>query len=248
MTWEEKVSGSDKNDQIFFSIYSYDGVAVVKQEPAVVDNDGHLKKSMNQSNPAVAADEGDYFMLAWVEEKDNIRGLIGRYTGNTYVPIRDQFVINQYGDGDRGQPSVASIGAASGWVVVWQDQLDDGDGDLFMRIYPQDGNEAEASDEIRVDNAYSGGARYPRVAVDANAGRIYICWTDTRNDSEENIIAAVFDLEGNRLLHDFRVDTDPGTERQQAPDPAFDTQGRVVNVFEDRGGDGDVYLNRLRFP
>ena len=249
VTWEERYAG-DSYLSVFFSIFSPNG-----QEIFTRPEQANLV-AVNSSEPAVAVDYANAFMIVWTESNWDIRAIVAQlHTDPEYEwsiferadgKPADNFPINQETSGTRANVAVAPINdELGGWVVVWEDYADHSAGDIYCRIFDLAGN--PVANEFRVNNSNAGGAIQPDVAVDAIEGRIYVTWTDSRF-GDNDIVAALFDLDGNRLLADFRVDTDPGQAHAQRPAARFDPLGDIVNVFEDLSTDRDIYLNRLTFP
>jgi hypothetical protein len=90
-----------------------------------------------QRNPVVAMDSAGRFVVVW-QSKEQDQGpqsfaIMGRDYDSTGDPIGPEFLVNTFYESHQEKPSVAVV-PAGGYVVVWQSNLQDGDG---IGIYGQ---------------------------------------------------------------------------------------------------------------
>jgi hypothetical protein len=135
-----------------------------------------------QVDPAPAVNADGTIFIAFIDYSSH--GGVGSGTniyGRMYDaganPLQSQeFVLTSWsGNGDQREPRVAAD-ALGRFIVVWEDQLNDGDGyGVMARIY--DGAGVPLAPEFQVNTTTHGDQRAPRVAADAS-GNFIVTYQD----------------------------------------------------------------------
>jgi len=229
---------NDRDGDIYAQRYAADGTPIGNNFK-VNDDSG----SANQYSPAIAVDAVGNFVVVWMDKRNGWDGDIyaQRYAADG-TPIGGNFKVN--GDtGSAGQESPAiAIDAAGNFVVVWQDERNDRDGDIYAQRYAADGT--PIGDNFKVnDDQGSAGQEHPAVAMNA-AGNFVVVWQDERND-DWDIYAQRYTSDGMPIGGNFKVNGDQGSAWQWVPAVAMDAAGNFVVVWHDsRNGDWDIYGQR----
>jgi hypothetical protein len=132
-----------------------------------------------QDSPAIAAEAGGAFMVAWESLAQDGDGetIVARRFDAGGTPQGGEFTVNTTTAGDQSRPAVAAA-AAGGFVVGWQSA--DGSG---LGVYAQhyDAGGAPVSGELTV-NAYTDDDQsVPAVAADAD-GDLAVAWQSALQD------------------------------------------------------------------
>ncbi len=130
-------------------------------------------------------------------------------------------------------------------VVTWASQNQDGSGwGVFAQRYGLDG--AAVGTAFQVNSTSVGDQIEPVVAVDP-VGNFWIAWTSSSQDGNGyGIYARHFDLLGNPLGGEFRVNSTTAND-QTAPSVAADFAGNAIFTWTSNGQDGNglgIYAQR----
>jgi hypothetical protein len=132
----------------------------------------NVRTSLNQANPAVAADPNGNFVVVWHSYyQDNSNEIIARLFSKEGLPLGDEFRINQTRTGNQKEPAVA-MDAAGNFMVLWQGPGDDGD-DIWCRRFDAGG--AAITDEFIVNTSRTDDQLSPEIAMNS-FGRHIIVW------------------------------------------------------------------------
>jgi hypothetical protein len=196
----------------------------------------------SQDNPAVAADPGGNFVVAWTslgQDGDATdSGVFGRRYDATGAALGGEFQVNTYTTSAQFVHGVAAD-AGGNFVVVWTSLGQDGSGyGVFGQRYDAGG--AALGSEFRV-NTYTTNFQFARgVAVDAG-GNFVVVWTSQTQDGDDaGAFARRYDATGAALGGEFRVNTYT-TSSQSAAAVAGDAGGNFVVVWMSYAPDGDGF-------
>ncbi len=143
------------------------------------------------------------------------------------MACRADFQVNTRTSNRQENPAIA-MDAEGNFVVVWNSYLQDGSSNgIFGRRF--DSNCTPLSEEFQINIETSGNQREPSVAMDA-AGNFVVAWYGP-GENEEDIFARRFDLNGQPLGSEFRVNSYTN-DRQLYPGVAMDNDGGFVIVWE----------------
>lgn len=154
-------------------------------------------------------------------------------------PSRADFRVNTYISDDQVNPDIA-IGSLGNFVITWQSEDQDGDGDgVFARIY--NASATPISPDFRVNTTTQGDQITPAVATDASNNFVVVWSSDqqTGGFSGQDVYAQRFDAAGSPLGLEFRVNR--SIQQDQAnPDVASDALGNFVVVYESEQQDANT--------
>jgi hypothetical protein len=156
-----------------------------------------------------------------------------------------EFRVSTYAQNGQLYPSVAS-NTAGYTVVVWHSQTQDGgtSGVYGQRFYP---NGDPLGGEFKVNTYTTDAQDWPTVAI-CDSGRFIVVWTSYDQDgSDAGVYGQLFDLSGNKLFEEFRVNSYT-TNRQKYPVVAMDDNGAFVVAWQSRYQDGSedgIYAQRF---
>ena len=229
---------SDTFGDIYVQRYAADG-SPLGVNFKVNDDSGRARQGWS----AVAVDGSGNVVVVWADYRRDYYGDIyaQRYAPDG-SPLGSNFEVNDdSGSAGQGSPAVA-VDDSGNVVVVWTDDRNDPDGDIYAQRYAVDGTPLEANFRVNDD---SGRASQwsPAVAADGS-GNIVVVWTDGRH-GDGDIYAQRYAADGTPLGANFKVNDDNSGAWQRTPAVAMDGPGNVVVVWKDQRHDyGDIYLQR----
>jgi hypothetical protein len=192
----------------------------------------------SQAWPAVAADAGGHFVVAWSSPQDGHNyGVFARRFDALGQPVAGEFLVNTYTTGSQTAVSIASD-AAGNFVVAWQSQGQDGDGyGIFAQRYDATG--VRVGGEFQVNALTAGDQGEPEMAADAE-GNFVVTWTLSAG-ANADVRARRYDATGTSPGGEFEVNAYT-TQVQAASGVAMDSEGRFVvtwlSDFQDGSGSG----------
>ncbi len=164
------------------------------------------------------------------------------YTINTELFI--DRMVNMDNDGNHNDPAIAANPGTGDFVVVWEnDSNNNGVMDVFVRGFDRNGNETFS--EKRVHSIGSGEQRNPAVAMNDN-GNFVVAWQDDKdNNNVYQIMARVFDKNGNPACNNFTVNQ-ISDGQQKYPSVAMSNSGNFVVAYQDDNDQDNIYEIRAR--
>jgi|GEM_PF-1111909 len=195
----------------------------------------------NQEWPAVATLTDGSYVVAWqsyTQDGTNSWGIYAQRFANNGEAIGPEFRVNSLTTGDQSWSQIAAL-SDGGYVVVWQDDANDGSG---YGVYGQryDANSVAQGSQFLLNTTTSGTQYHDNVA--AYTGGFAAVWS-TGND----IYLQRFDNAGAKQSGETLVSTTPGNPAQAqagaqyVPDVAAYANGNLVIVWQDGGNDGSSY-------
>ena len=189
-------------------------------------------QSGTQGNPSVAVNSSGRQVIAWngaeihVQIYDSSNSLVGSNfqanssTGGTQ--IRPQVAMNDNGE----------------FVVAWfSDPSDTLDWRIHAQRFDAAGN--KVGSEFQVNNSLAGTQRNPRIAMNNDA--FVISWRDDDGGASGfGLYAKVYDINGNVLANDFRVQEILSTDHKEAQ-VQYLSDGTFYAVWEAWQRDGDLW-------
>jgi hypothetical protein len=194
-----------------------------------------------QYTKAVAAAPDGNFVVAWAGPPLGpglgIDAIFARRYDAAGVPQGPEFQVDSNTVGNHIRPW-AAFGAAGGFVVVWTQYGQDGNGDgVFGRRFSAAGT--PLAPDFRVNTYTTSTQESPRVAADA-AGNFVVVWESFLQDGSGGaVFGQRFDASGVPQGAEFRVNTYT-TGSQQRPAVASAANGSFVVVWESPGQDGSA--------
>lgn len=191
--------------------------------------------AFTQRLPAIGVDGSGNFRIAWqTEVVQNDFGVAARPFAANGTPQAVQFGVNVFTAGFQHNADIA-VAADGSFVVVWQDDGQQADQDIFLRTFDADGDPTSA--EIAVNQSEGFFRARPAVAMDA-LGNLVVAWEAELVGELHDIYARLFDADGAPLTGEFRVNATVAGE-QKVPDVARQGSGEFLVVWESFGQDGD---------
>ncbi|MBD1848873.1 hypothetical protein [Leptolyngbya sp. FACHB-711] len=201
-----------------------------------------------QINPAVATDSAGNFVVVWQSRtRNNGYDIFAQRFDRFGNPINNQFQVNPRVRGDQINPDV-TVGPAGNFVVVWQDQEQDGDGSgIYARRYNARGN-AVGAENLRVNSTTNGDQQTPSIGSDRQ-GNFTIVWASDSDDNF-NVLGQQFGSNGSRIAGEFQVNKTTDND-QTLPQIAVRPNGNFVVAWQSDEGDDrgtDILARRFTVP
>lgn len=202
----------------------------------------------NQGDPVVASTLSGRFVIAWESDGQDGdgAGILARRFDADGSAVGDEIAINQNTSGAQSNPALA-LAADGGFVVAWQSEGQDGDGEAVVaRRFSTAG--AAVADEVIVNATTVGDQSRPTVAL-GMSGDYVVAWTSQDQDGDgAGVVAQAFTPDGIPTGGEFGVNTATAAD-QQYPSIAFDADGDFVVAWHSAEQDGDglgVFAQRYR--
>jgi hypothetical protein len=237
ITWHDTRNG---NSDVYIQRYDFSGNPI-GSNLKVNDDTG----TGEQYSPVIAMDSSGNFVIAWEDGRSGYLDIYAQRYDSSGTPIGSNFVVNDDpGTNFRVAPAIG-MNSGGNFVVTWVDYrtwwltYED----IYAQRYDSAGNPIgsnfKVNDEAGLVEQYA-----PAVAMDA-LGNFIITWGDQRNVLTYDIYAQRYDLSGNPIGPNFRVDDDAGTSSQGLPAIATDNSHNFVITWQDyRNGNSDIYVQR----
>ncbi|MEM8601159.1 MAG: T9SS type A sorting domain-containing protein [Bacteroidota bacterium] len=192
----------------------------------------------NQARPSVAMDDDGDFVIAWrtFGQDGSQYSIYARRYARDGTPQGGEFQVNTYTTGTQ-RISSAGMDADGDFVIAWQSEDQDGDGDgIFAQRFAADGT-PEGS-EFRVNTTTTGTQRISSVAMDAD-GDFVIAWASASQDGDDDgVYAQRYAADGTPQGSEFQVNSFT-TDNQREPSVATDADGDFVVAWQSASQDGD---------
>jgi hypothetical protein len=197
--------------------------------------------SMNANGEFVVVWQGvDGDAAGWQSQGQDgdVSGIYAQRFDSAGVALGAEFRVNSETADAQAQPAIASD-ASGDFVVVWQSQLQDGDGGgIYGQRYDANGIAQGAEFQVNSEVANEQGA--PDVAMDA-AGNFVVVWESLDQDgSSWGIFAQRYDAAGAAQGTEFQVNT-LTQNQQRAPSVSMDADGDFVVAWQGRPGSWDIF-------
>lgn len=183
------------------------------------------------AHPRVAAAPNGSFVITWINywiEGDTGGGVAARVFDAAGNPQGPEFQVNQYEPDFQGDPAV-STDSLGHFVIAWQSWREDGDFDIYARLFDDKGT--PRGDEFRVNSHTDNSQTLPCVAMD-DSGNFVIAWTSFGQDGDETgVYARRMDRDGRFLSAEFRINFST-QGRQERPDICMDTLGNFIVCWQ----------------
>lgn len=235
IAWQSK----DQNDENY-NVYvrRYDAAGVAQSDELQVN-----AATINvPPNPAIAADAGGNFIVAWTGIGQDSYGIFARRYNAAGAAQNDEFLINTYTTNKQKNPAIA-MDADGDFVVAWQSKEQDGESyGVYARRYDDAGG--AQGDEFKVNTATVNFQQNPAIAMDAG-GDFIVAWTGNGQDgSGTGIFAQRYDAAGLMQDVEFQVNA-LTTNDQTGPSISSDAAGNFVIAWTSAGQDSLEIFARL---
>ena len=230
VVWESYENAADQYG-IFVQRFDPTGAPLgVEFMPTTVNVDA-------QRFPDVSVNRNGQTAIVWqsMNQDGSGNGVYRRIYNNAGIPISSVSRANSFTAGNQIRPKVA-MAANGNCVVVWMEEIQDGDGfGIYARQYLANG--AATSSQFQINDITVGYQGYPDIAMKPN-GDFTVTWQSMGTDgSGQGIYAKHFDASRTALGGQFLVNTTTAGN-QQEPSIAYKANGDFGIVWSSYGQDG----------
>ena len=161
---------------------------------------------LGQTSPDIAMADTGRFVVVWtsqVEDTNFTAGIYGQLYDSSGNRIDSEFQANTYTGDAQTSPAVA-MNDAGDFVVVWEDESQDGSGNsVYGQRYGSDG--ARADSEFPVNSYTDNNQSFPDVAIDADGDFVVVWESQLQDGSSVGVFGQRFDSGGNSAGSEFSV-------------------------------------------
>lgn len=198
----------------------------------------------NQWEPAIASDGGGGAYVVWYDHRNGGADIYGQHVAGDGTPlwIADGLAICTETN-SQFSPDVVPDGAG-GMIVVWSDQRNNADFDIYAQRLNAAGVPLWAPASGVPVYRGSGNQTEPTLVRDATGG-VFIVWEDRRNGVDEDLYCRYVDAGGvPQWANAMPICVQPGD--QVTPRLVTDGGTRAVIAWYDgRGADNDIYAQKI---
>ncbi len=235
IVWRDERNGSY---DIYAQRFTADG-ATIEANFKVNDNKGNSDQQM----PSIAANDSGKFVIVWQDSRNKNTDIYGqRFTADGML-LGENFKINKDLNTARQSEPALAVDAAGNFIVVWKDERNNKNEDIYLQRYASDGSPLGNNLKVN-DDSVGAIQRDPAVAFDGS-GNFVVAWEDFRSGYPD-IYAQRFSADGTAIDVNFKVNDNENSNltygMQYNPSVAADASGKVMIVWVDkRNGDSDIY-------
>lgn len=190
-----------------------------------------------QNEPSVTALKDGSYVVAWADQSSASADYIftQRYSASG-VKIGSESRVNASTTGEQEDPTITAL-ANGGYVVAWK--VDNGGGNVDIRMQRFDSTGAKAGSESRVNTYTIGEQDSPEITALKDGGYV-LSWASYQQDgSEWGAYLQRYDANGVKVGVETRINT-TSTGEQDGPTITSLTDGGYMAVWEGNGV-GDTY-------
>jgi len=190
--------------------------------------------------PSVSMDASGGFVICWTDYSSEYNDDIyaQRYDSSGQAVDGNFRVNDDEGRRREDAPSVA-VNTRGDFVVCWEHKVDE-NRDIYARRYSSSGTPLGPSFKVNEGDSTYYQHPSPSIAMDTS-GAFVVCWEDKRNGNAD-IYAQRYDLEGNGIGLNFRVNDDVGATDQWGPSVSIGLSGDFMICWQDRrNGNWDIF-------
>ncbi len=238
VVWQGTNSSNDDN-----------GVFARKVDSAGVPQGSEFQVStdtIDEGDAVVVSDPNGGFLVVW--ERSDIDGdqdgVVARRLDSSAMPVGSEFVVNAYTIGDQSDPGVAADSGGTGFLVVWESEDVDGDGDGIVARRLDSIGQPTGSEFVV--NSYTTGNQGIQadsdffIAADSSGGFVVVWDSRYRDGSDWGVFVRRVDSSGAPVGSEFQVNTYTMDVQKNAAIAAV-PGGEFVVLWESYGQDGDEY-------
>lgn len=191
-----------------------------------------------QNLPAVGADSNGNFAAAWdsfaAPGDASGYGVSYRPFASNGTPAANEALANVFTNAFQHAPDI-SVGPAGNFAVVWQDDGQVNEAQIYLRLFAANGSPATGAILVSDD----GGAfrSLPAVARDA-AGNLVVVWQNEESGESRNVYYRLYDSDGDPLGAGDLATSTVATD-QKSPDVAMQPNGEFIITWQSFQQDGD---------
>ncbi len=191
-----------------------------------------------QLSPSASMDYKGNFVVCWEDRRNNDLDIYAEIYDASGIPVGINFKVNNDTEIINHRfPSVA-MDFNGNFVICWMGCSYNGYWDIYAQRYNSYGNSIGSNFKVNDDEG-TNWQSYPSAAIDST-GNFMICWEDKRNHNYD-IYAQMYDVLGNPLGSNFKINDDETWSSQKLPSVAMDCEGKFVICWVDCRSDYDIY-------
>lgn len=222
----------DSGTGIYAQRYQADGTAIGSEFLVNTTTDG------DQRDAAIAAGPNGRFIAVWTSNQFGVNSVFGQRFNRDGRRIGLEFQVSTNVTDEKGHPAIA-IDANGNFVVAWQSDGQDGDGEgVYARRYDFRGN--PIGGEFQVNATTQGNQQTPTIGMDGQ-GNFTIAWAGQETEGNNyDIYARQYRYNGKRISPEFLVNQQTDSN-QINPSIAVQPNGSFTIGWAGNNQDGDGY-------
>lgn len=243
VTWSS-ANGDSDGYGILARIFNGTGDALTGELPV---NDHEVS---NQRHPSVVGLNGTHFAVTWssANQDGNNYGVFGTVLDDSGTNTTYEFQVNTYTTGAQEYSEIARLNETT-FVITWESDGQDGDGEgVYSRVFNASGG--AISGELPMNN-YTTNDQYSPNICGLGVDKFLVTWQSVAQDplSSTGVYGTIFDLMGQNLTHEFRVNTHiSDIQGSPAVTSLNDTTAVVTwNSYWQDGNQGGIYFQGYEF-
>jgi len=204
--------------------------------PSVKINDDAA--AATQINPSVAINGFGYAVICWTDSRNGNNEIWAQVINERGARVLGNFrVFDDPSHTEQSFPA-AAMDDHGRFLIVWQDGPDAAP-DIRGRLFLANGQ--PAIDPFRINDEAAGVIHAEPVVAMRADGFFMVCWADSRDDSKLDIYGQRFDVSGNPIDGNFRINSETANEQNDAV-IAMNSSGECLVVWEDKRGGGPIEI------
>ena len=190
--------------------------------------------SLGGVSPVVDVDAAGNFVVIWSDGRVKAQRF-----DSSGTPVDTILRVSGYGGSN---PDIA-VDNPGNFVITWEDYRNDRyKPDIYARRYDSLANPLDTTFKVNDDTGIVN-QRTPAISM-YDSGDFIITWQDERNGNYD-VYAQRYDLSGNPVGSNLKVNDDPGNHNQWSPDVVVTSSGEFIITWHDyRNGNPDIYAQR----
>jgi hypothetical protein len=188
--------------------------------------------------PSVAINRFGYAVICWEDQRSGNREIYTQIFNEGGARVLGNFrVFDDPAHAIQSLPA-AAIDDRGRFVIVWQEGSEAA-ADIRGRLFLANGR--PATDPFRINDEAAGVIHVEPVVAMRADGFFMVCWADSRDDSKLDIYGQRFDVLGNPIGGNFRINSETANEQDDAV-IAMNSSGECLVVWEDKRGGGPIEI------
>ena len=195
-------------------------------------------------SPSISSDNNGNFVIVWVDDRYIGSDIYAQHYSSDGSTVETNFIVNDdQGCSNQWYP-IISIDSTGNFVIVWQDERNNGFSDVYAQRYSSGGTALGTNFKVNDDNGFSGQI-VPSISSD-KVGNFVITWEDSRN-GQHDIYAQRYASDGTALGTNFKVNIDQDNVGFKLPSVCTNSNGNFVITWgrnDYMNGISDIYAQR----
>ena len=234
IAWQDN---RNDNGDIYAQRYDQDGVALGENFRVNDDAD-----NMHQYQPNIAVNASGNFVITWQDDREDYGDIFAQLYDYQGLLVGTNFKVNDdVGFFYQENPAVALNNQRKS-MIVWTDYRNN-QGNIFAQMFDNLGQPVGSNFKVN-DDTGDNHQDYPAITTDG-WDHYVVTWMDSRNGNPD-IFAQMYDVNGNPIGQNFKVNTDVGDTQQYTPDIDFyASTSFVIAWVDERNVQPDIYAQKF---